>query len=621
MTGGIPMAEISTNLFYCIQSALTANGLRAILFILLGTGCVVLYIKLHNRFGGKEYDARNFTRSKSGAYGTAGWMEPKDIKQVFEVTPPEKAQGTILGEWNGQVVCLPVDTRLNRHILIFGASGTMKSRAVIRPYLIQSVKRQESVIVTDSKSELYNDMAGYLIDNGYAVTVFNLVDPRHSDSWNCMADLQQDTLLAQVLSDVIISNTSGDRGDHFWDNGEANLLKALVLYVDHSTAFGADRRNLPEVYRFLTQTNERQLSALFDKLPMEHPARAPYNLFRQSSDTVRSGILLGLGTRLQTLQSEQVKRILSRSDIDLTAPAQKKCAYFVILDDQNSTMNFLSSLFFSFLFIRLTRFADTAPGGRCPVPVNFVLDEFANIGTIGGNHGRDFARSAATLRSRAVTLVLALQSLPQLQNRYGNNLWAEIMGCCDTQLMLGCSDDVTATYISTRSGDMTIDVNSTMATRQIFAVAQVIPQYRYSEGIGKRRLLTPDEVLRLPQEDLLVAVRGQKMLRLRKLDYTRLPAAKQLRPCSILDYGSGFYSEPMHWLRTSATSPVYTANSRTDCGIIRILFGSAECRRRHPQRRLFCRTHAGVGWKCPAHAPEFCAQHPNRRAHFGKAGR
>lgn len=546
MTGGIPMAEISTNLFYCIQSALTANGLRAILFILLGTGCVVLYIKLHNRFGGKEYDARNFTRSKSGAYGTAGWMEPKDIKQVFEVTPPEKAQGTILGEWNGQAVCLPVDTRLNRHILIFGASGTMKSRAVIRPYLIQSVKRQESVIVTDSKSELYNDMAGYLIDNGYAVKVFNLIDPRHSDSWNCMADLQQDTLLAQVLSDVIISNTSGDRSDHFWDNGEANLLKALVLYVDHSTAFGADRRNLPEVYRFLTQTNERQLSALFDKLPMEHPARAPYNLFRQSSDTVRSGILLGLGTRLQTLQSEQVKRILSRSDIDLTAPAQKKCAYFVILDDQNSTMNFLSSLFFSFLFIRLTRFADTAPGGRCPVPVNFVLDEFANIGTIGGNHGRDFARSAATLRSRAVTLVLALQSLPQLQNRYGNNLWAEIMGCCDTQLMLGCSDDVTATYISTRSGDMTIDVNSTMTTRQTFAVAQVIPQYRYSEGIGKRRLLTPDEVLRLPQEDLLVAVRGQKMLRLRKLDYTRLPAAKHLRPCSILDYSSGFYSEPMH---------------------------------------------------------------------------
>ena len=174
-----------------------------------------------------------------------------------------------------------------------------------------------------------------------------------------------------------------------------------------------------------------------------------------------------------------------------------------------------------------------------------LLDEFANIGTIGGNNGRDFARSAATLRSRSVALVLALQSLPQLQNRYGNNLWAEILGCCDTQLMLGCSDDVTATYVSTRSGDMTIDVNSTMTTRQTFAVAQVIPQYRYSEGLGKRRLLTPDEVLRLPHDEMLVALRGQKLLRLKKLDYTRLSAAKQLRPCSILDYGSGFYSEPM----------------------------------------------------------------------------
>ena len=377
MTGGVLMAELKASPLYCIPYAFTASGLKGTLFLLLGTGGVVLYVKLHDKFGSKEYDARNFTRSKSGAYGTAGWMEPKDVKKVFEVAPPDKAQGTILGELNGQAVCLPVDTKLNRHLLIFGASGTMKSRAVIRPYLIQSVKRQESVLVTDSKSELYNDMAGYFIDNGYEVKVFNLVDPRHSDSWNCMADLQQDTLLAQVLSDVIISNTSGERGDHFWDNGESNLLKALVLYVDHTTAFGAERRNLPEVYRFLTQTNEKQLSALFDKLPIEHPARAPYNLFRQSSDTVRSGILLGLGTRLQTLQSEQVKRILSRSDIDLTAPAKRKCAYFVILDDQNSTMNFLSSLFFSFLFIRLTRLADSSPGGRCPVPVNFVLDEFA----------------------------------------------------------------------------------------------------------------------------------------------------------------------------------------------------------------------------------------------------
>ena len=122
--------------------------------------------------------------------------------------------------------------------------------------------------------------------------------------------------------------------------------------------------------------------------------------------------------------------------------------------------------------------------------------------------------------------------------------------------MLGCSDDVTATYVSTRSGDMTIDVNSTMTTRQTFAVAQVIPQYRYSEGLGKRRLLTPDEVLRLPHDEMFVALRGQKMLRLKKLDYTRLSAAKQLRPCSILDYHASVYSEPMS--QPYAVQPQYT---------------------------------------------------------------
>ena len=141
ITGGLLMVEISASPLDCISGAFTASGLKGTLLILLGIGGVILYVKLHDKFGNKEYDARNFTRSKSGAYGTAGWMEPKEVKTVFEIAPPDKAQGTILGDLNGQAVCLPVDTKLNRHLLIFGASGTMKSRAVIRPYLRQSVKR------------------------------------------------------------------------------------------------------------------------------------------------------------------------------------------------------------------------------------------------------------------------------------------------------------------------------------------------------------------------------------------------------------------------------------------------------------------------------------------------
>lgn len=135
----------------------------------------------------------------------------------------------------------------------------------------------------------------------------------------------------------------------------------------------------------------------------------------------------------------------------------------------------------------------------------------------------------------AVT-VASIQSLGQLQNRYPNNLWAEILGNTDVQLMLGCTDDISAEYFSARSGDMSIQINTTMTVRQTLAVAQMIPQYRHTEGQGKRRLLTPDEVLRLPNEELLVIIRGHNVLKLNKLDYTRLPMAAQIEKRSILDY-------------------------------------------------------------------------------------
>lgn len=352
-----------------------------------------------------------------------------------------------------------------------------------------------------------------------------------------MSDLQGDTLMAHVLTNVIIGNTSSGKGDHFWDNGEANLLKALVLYVDQDRTREPTEKHLPAVYQMLTQYSERQLTALFAELEINHPARAPFNLFSQSSDTVRSGIVLGLGTRLQVLQNQAVQRITSQSDIDLTAPGKRKCAYFIILSDQDASMAFLSSLFFSFLFIKLTRYADANPGGRCAVPVNLIFDEFNNVGRIGGAaDGSDFTRALSTIRSRNIRVMLAVQSLGQLQNRYGNNLWAEIIGNCDIQLMLGCTDDVSAEYFSARSGDISVEVDSTMTVRRTIAVAQVIPQYRHTEGQGKRRLLTPDEILRLPNDELLCIVRGCNILKLRKFDYTSHPMARQIRRVSVYDY-------------------------------------------------------------------------------------
>ena len=200
-------------------------------------------------------------------------------------------------------------------------------------------------------------------------------------------------------------------------------------------------------------------------------------------------------------------------------------------------MAFLSSLFFSFLFIKLTRFADSRDGGRCDVPVNLILDEFNNVGRIGGaEDGSDFARSLSVCRSRDIRVMIVVQSLGQLQNRYPNNLWAEIIGNCDVQLMLGCTDDVSAEYFSARSGEMSVEVNSTMTVRKTITIAQIIPQYRHTEGQGRRKLLTPDEILRLPNKEMLCVIRGCNILKLEKFDYTKHPMSKRIRKTTVLGY-------------------------------------------------------------------------------------
>lgn len=537
LTGQAMMKPVNMNPLVCIPLAFTGNGLKGILGIAVISGIIYLMYRLYNRFDGKQRDPRGFTKSDSGIYGTANWMDEKEMQEVLEISPVGSAEGTILGEYKGKAVCMPKDTRLNRHIAIFGASGTMKSRAIIRNALFQIIKRGESAILTDSKSEMYTDTSELFRQSGYDVKVFNLVNPEHGDSWNCMSDLNGDTLMAQVLTNVIIGNTSSGKGDHFWDNGEGNLLKALILLVDQDRTRTPDMKHLTAVYQLLTQNSERQLTAMFEKLPLDHPARAPYNLFAQSSDTVKSGIILGLGTRLQVMQNQAVQRITSQSDIDLTAPAKRKCVYYIILSDQDTTMSFLSSLFFSFMFIKLSRYADVQPEGRCQVPVNLILDEFNNVGRIGGaEDGSDFARSLSVVRSRDIRVMIAVQSLGQLQNRYPKNLWSEIVGNMDIQLMMGCSDDVSAEFFSARSGDMSVQVNTTMTVRQTIALAQVIPQYRRMEGHGRRRLLTPDEVLRLPNEEMLCIIRGHNVLKLDKLDYTKHPMSKRIVRKSIMDY-------------------------------------------------------------------------------------
>ena len=498
---------------------------------LICVGVMALLIVMVMRMGygdTGEYDKdRNFIYSKKGTYGTSGFLSEKEAEEVLDLTSSlKKHSGTILGTLNGKYVCVPEESRLNKNIAVYGASGSMKTRAYCINRILQAAAQGESLIICDPKSELYETTSQYLRDEkGYLVRVLNLVQPEHSDSWACLSEIEGDELMAQVYCDVIIKNTGNEWGDHFWDSAEMNLLKALVLYVEQGYPDG--RKTMEEVYKLITHTTEQELKSLFDLLPATHPAKAPFAIFRQASDTVRSGVIIGLGSRLQVFQNKKICNITSFDEIDLELPGRKPCAYYVVNSDQDSTFDFLSSLFLSFCFIKLVRYADkNCPGGKLAVPVHILGEELTACGTIS-----ELSRRISVIRSRNISMSCVFQNLAGLQNRYPYNQWQEILGNCDIQYFLGCSDPLTAEYISERSGEVSVHVQSKAKQLDTWRVSNYTPEYRETSGVGRRKLLTMDEVLRLPVSQALVIIRGRKLLKVDKLDCTLHPEARKLQPC------------------------------------------------------------------------------------------
>ena len=432
--GTYPQAA-SLHPLVCFHTALTdfPYNLYGIFLCLVLFGLLTFLLMRmgYDRNGEISDHDRNLNYSTKGTYGTSGFMTPDEMMKVLELTGDvKKSKGTILGKLNGKAVCLPYQTRMNKNIAVYGASGSMKSRAFARNMIFQCVARGqegnsgESLIITDPKSELYESMSAYLENEGYVVKAFNLVNPENSDSWNCLGEINGQETMAQVFADVIIQNTGSGKGDHFWDNAEMNLLKALVLYVDQG--FPPEARNIGQVYKLLTMSSEKELNSLFDLLPVSHPAKVPYCIYKQASDTVRSGVIIGLGARLQVFQNKLIRQITSYDEIDLTLPGKQKCAYFCITSDQDSTFDFLSSLFMTFIFIKLVRYADKyGEEGKLPVAVHILADELANTGAI-----LELNKKISVIRSRNLSISCIFQNLPQMQNRYPYNQGQEIIGNC-----------------------------------------------------------------------------------------------------------------------------------------------------------------------------------------------
>ena len=529
---------------YGVYGALICIGLLAILLLMV--------MRMGYSDTG-EYDTdRNFIYSAKGTYGTSGWMSRKEMAGVLDLVPDlRKHKGVVLGMLDGKAVCIPEEPRINGNLAVYGSSGSMKTRSFCMNRILQAVVRGESLIISDPKSELYEKSSEYLRDQGYCVKIFNLVSPENSDSWNCLSEVEGQELLAQIFVDVIIKNTTNNgKGDHFWDSCEMNLLKALVLYVDQS--YAEQNRNIGEVYRLLTLSGESDLDSLFENLPPAHPAKAPYSLYKQASDTVRSGVIIGLGSRLQVFQSELIKKITTRDEIDLELPGQERCAYFLVTSDQDSTFDFLASLFLSFCFIKLVRYADkNCEGGKLPVPVHILGEELTACGTIP-----DLSRRLSVIRSRNISMSCVFQNLAGLQNRYPLNLWQEILGNCDAQLFLGCTDELTAEFISSRTGLASVSVSSKSKQLGTWRISNYTPEYRETSGVGKRPVLTPDEVLRLPITQALVIIRGQKVLKVDKMDYSKHPEASKLRSCKAS-------AHIPDWQRAAQETPPPSATTST----------------------------------------------------------
>jgi type IV secretion system protein VirD4 len=504
------------DLYPAAASVVKTWGIINILFILSIGGIILIqkygtYIKKNPEF-------------KSNLLGSARWAYPYETWNVFK--NKLNTPGLLFGTVETKPLILPADVRGNLNVAVLGPPGSGKSRAYVRNNLFQAVASGWSVIVTDPKGELTRDFRTFFEEQGYDVKIFNLVDMLHSHRWNPLSQVETD-MDAQLLTEVVIANTQAPgrkSGDPFWDRAETNLLKALVLYVINELP--PEERNLGRLYELLASGDSKYLDMLFSPLSQSHPAKMPYNIYVETSPQVRSGVIIGLGTRLQVFQNRLVKSLTDFTDINLESPGYRKSAYFCIISDMDRTFNFLASLFFSFLFISLTRYADRNEG-KLPVFVNFLLDEFCNIG-----HIPDFTKKISTMRSRGIACSVIFQSITQLQSHYPEKEWETIMADCDSWLTLGVKDVTSAKYISDHLGEGTIEAIT--KTRPVFGIFD-FGQKRIDSV--KRKLMNPDELTRMPSDEAILSPAwGLNPIKITKMDFSRHPMAKKLNPTSVQSF-------------------------------------------------------------------------------------
>ena len=544
------------------------NGFPSDMFFLVFVvlALLVAYSYMNEKKELKQ-DDREFKYSTGGTYGTAQRLQtPQDISEVARVEDAAHAIGTIFGQLDlsGDKIIdwdqFNKKNHRNKHVCVFGASSSGKTHCYVKPFCIQAVRRGESVVITDPKGELYEDTSAYFRENGYVVRRLDLKNLNLSDGWDLLAEVRGDPDRAAILADVMWSNL-GARDGSVFDKGPATLLKAMLLRVGLDDKYAAQgTQNIATVYGMVqNKDGEQYLEKQFSEENLDAKTRVSskaYMAFKQGSDNLRGSILTNLSAKMEVFQSDLVCKVLSTPDIDTTLPGKVKCAYFCMLPDMYSTYNFIGALFFSFLFLDLVDYADSQPDRRCKVPVNFLLDEFANIGSIP-----DFDKKLATVRSRALFINIILQDLPQLKNRYPQT-YSSILSNCATLLCIGCNDHETAQYLSTRAGEATIQVR----TEQHGGQDSIFVKNKYSTGEGKRSIYTIDELERFPMDKCLIVWQAMNAIEAYKFPYDTHPDAKRMHKTEVKDYPSIEDEEGRRKLREEEEKRIAEYNSKIAAG-------------------------------------------------------
>ena len=483
---------------------LCEDSARAVLILLLAYG-VGLGIYISND--------RNYRRREE--HGSARWGIAHVVNRKY--ADKNWAHNKILT----QNVSIGMDGRKHRrnlNVLVCGGSGAGKTRFYAKPNLMNA---DCSYVVLDPKGEMLRDCGEHL-SKTHEVKVIDLINMEKSHCYNPFVYLNTDNDIQRLVTNLFKNTTpkGSQSQDPFWDQAASMLLLALVFYLHYEAP--EDEQNFPMVMEMIRAGEVREdmedfrspLDELFERLEMKDPdhiALKYYRNYRSGSAKTLKSIQITLVARLEKFNLESLAGITQTDEMDLWSIGEKKTVIFAVIPDNDSSFNFIVGMLYTQLFQQLYYQADQIHGGRLPVHVHFLMDEFANVALPD-----EFDKLLATMRSREISVSIIIQNMAQLKALFEKQ-WESIVGNCDEFLYLGGNEQSSHKYVSELLGKETIDTNTYGQSRGRNG------SYSTNYQVSGRELMTPDEVRMLDNQYALLFIRGERPIRDFKYDILKHP--------------------------------------------------------------------------------------------------